>query len=183
MWYMGSEYNVYDKQRTLEITHTQFVRNGVERFGITKSNPITSSPSLDLKHASNEAAAVDAGYREIVGSLMWITNETTPDIANAVPAVARFSHAPTEVRVKAARKIKKYLGSTANLGLTFRKNIYPEEVQSEYGLETYADADTSTRATIGVRSLVWLYVAGVHLWCGFLLRRRAPPCPLSRRGT
>ena len=55
---------------------------------------------------SDEDPAVDASYREMVGSLMWIANQTRPDIANAVRAVARFSsHGPKEVRVEAAGKI------------------------------------------------------------------------------
>ena len=48
---------------------------------------------------------MDASYREMVGSLMWIANQTRPDIVNAVRAVARFSHDPKEVHVKAVRKI------------------------------------------------------------------------------
>ena len=71
---------------------------------------------------SDEDPAVDASYREMVGSLMWIANQTRPDIANAVRAVARFSHDPKEVHVKAARKIVECLSATAHLDLTFRKD-------------------------------------------------------------
>ena len=54
---------------------------------------------------SDEEPVVDASYREIVGSLMWIANQARPDIAKAVRAVTRFSHDTKEVHVKAARKI------------------------------------------------------------------------------
>ena len=60
-------------------------------------------------------------FREKVESLMWISNQTRPDISNAVRAIARFSHDPKEVHLKAARKILKYLNPTAHLGLTFRR--------------------------------------------------------------
>ena len=53
---------------------------------------------------------------------MWIANQTRLDIANAVRAVARFSHDPKEVHVNAARKIIEYLSATAHLGLTFRED-------------------------------------------------------------
>ena len=46
-----------------------------------------------------------SSYREMVGSLMWIANQTWLDVANAVRPVAPFSHDPKQVRVKAARKI------------------------------------------------------------------------------
>ena len=120
-WYMGSEYRRDREKGTLEISQTQFIRNVVDRFGITKTSPIPASPSLDLRYVSDEEPVVDANFREIVGSLMWIANQTRPDISNAVRAIARFSHNPKEVHVKAARKVLEYLSATAHLGLTFRK--------------------------------------------------------------
>ena len=71
---------------------------------------------------SDEDPAVDASYREMVGSLMWIANQTRPDIVNAVRAVARFSHDPKEVHVEAARKIIECLSAMAHEGLTFGKD-------------------------------------------------------------
>ena len=95
---------------------------------------------------SDEDPAVDASYREMVGSLMWIAKQTRPDIANAVRAVARFSHDPKEVHVKAARKIIEYLSAAAHLGLTVRKDSKLEDVQLEYHLEAYVDADSAHKA-------------------------------------
>ena len=159
-WYMGSEYKRNREKGTLEISQTQFIRNVVERFGITKTSPIPASPSLDLRHVSDEDPAVDARHREMVGSLMWIANQTRPDIANAERAVATFSHDPKEVHVKAARKIIEYLSATAHLGLTFRKDSKLEEVQLDYDLETYVDADYAHKAD-DKRS-----VSGVAVCCG-----------------
>ena len=67
---MGSEYKKDREKGTFRISQTQCIRNVVERFGITKTSPIPASPSLDLRHMSDEAPAVDARYREMVGSLM-----------------------------------------------------------------------------------------------------------------
>ena len=88
-WFMGIEYKRDREKGTLEISQTRFIRNVVERFGITKTSSIPASPSLDLRHVSNEKPAADANYREMVGSLIWITNSTRQDIVNAVRAVAR----------------------------------------------------------------------------------------------
>ena len=71
-------------------------------------------------------------FREIVGSLMWIANQTRPDIANAVRAVARFSHDPKPIHYKAAQKILEYLNATSDLGLTFRRDSDLESVQMEF---------------------------------------------------
>ena len=68
----GSEYRRDREKGTLEISQTQFIRNVVDRFGITKTSPIPASPSLDLRYVSDEEPVVDASYREMVRSLMWI---------------------------------------------------------------------------------------------------------------
>ena len=41
-----------------------------------------------------DEGAGDPPFREVVGSLMWIANQTRPDISNAVRAVARHFHEP-----------------------------------------------------------------------------------------
>ena len=121
-WYMGSECKRDRELGTLEFSQTPSNRNVVARFGTTETSLIPASPSLDLEHVSDEDPVVDASFREMVGSLMWIANQTRPDIANAVRAVAGFSHDPKQVHVKAARKVIEYLRATAHLGLTFRRD-------------------------------------------------------------
>ena len=54
---------------------------------------------------SEVQTVVDVPFRDIVGSLMWIVNQTRADIANAVRATARFSHDPKPIHYKAAQKI------------------------------------------------------------------------------
>ena len=80
---MGSEHKRDREKGTLEISQTHFIGNVVESFGIPKTSPITASPSLDLRYVSDEEPVVDTNFREIVGSLMWIANQTKPDISNA----------------------------------------------------------------------------------------------------
>ena len=159
-WYMGSEYKRDREKGTLEISQTQFIQSVLNRFGVSKSSPIPATPFLDLRHVSEEETVVDVPFREIVGSLMWIANQTRPDIANAVRAVARFSHDPKPIHYKAAQKILEYLNATSDLGLTFRRDSDLESVQMEFDLETYVDADYAHKAE-DRRS-----VSGVAVCCG-----------------
>ena len=62
--------------------------------------------------------------------------------------------------MKAARKVLEYLSATAHLGLTFRKESKLGDVQLEYDLETYVDADYAHKAE-DRRS-----VSGVAVCCG-----------------
>ena len=84
---------------------------------------------------------MDVNLREVVGSLKWIANQTRSDISNPVPEIARFSHDPKEVHLKAARKIFEFLNATTHLGVTFRRESSLEDVEMEYDIETYVNAD------------------------------------------
>ena len=48
-------------------------------------------------------------FRELVGSLMWPSISTRPDISNAVRAVARYCTAPRAIHWKAALGILEYI--------------------------------------------------------------------------
>ena len=142
---MGSEYKRGREKGTLEISQTQFIQSVLNRFGVSKSSPVPATPSLDLRHVSEETV-VDVPFREIVGSLMWIANQTRPDIANAVRAIARFSHDPKPIHFKAAQKILEYLNATSDLRPTSRRNSGLGSVQLEFDLETYVEADYAHKA-------------------------------------
>ena len=159
-WYIGSEHRRDREKGTLEISQTQFIQSVLNRFGFSKSSPIPATPSLDLRHVSEGETVVDVPFREIAGSLMWIANQTRPDIANAVWAVARFSHYSKRIHYKAAQTILEHLNATSDVGLTFKRGGDMESMHMEFNSETYVDADYAHKAEDG-RS-----VSGVSVFCG-----------------
>ena len=80
--------------------------------------------------------------REAVGSLLWPSTMTRPDITDAVRAVARYAHAPTERLWQAIMKILSYLNGTKSFGITYVRGL-------GLGLEVYADADYADKANDG----------------------------------
>ena len=58
-------------------------------------------------------------FRELVGCLMWLANQTRPDIANAVRAVARYTNSPRENHWKTAVGILEYVFFPSDFGITF----------------------------------------------------------------
>ena len=71
---------------------------------------------------------------------MWLANQTRPDISNAVRAVARYARAPKSVHWREALSILKYLKTTSDLGITYRRG-------SGLDLEGFADANYASKAT------------------------------------
>ncbi|CAN0489253.1 unnamed protein product, partial [Laminaria digitata] len=70
---------------------------------------------------------------------MWLTVMSTPDIANAVRAVARHSHNSTARHRKAVIMIIEYLLGTKNVGLTFERG-------SGLNLSVFTDANYAEKA-------------------------------------
>ena len=73
-------------------------------------------------------------YREAVGSLMWLSNNTRPDIADAVRAASRHNGNPTPEDWRKVLRIFEYLNSTVDLGITYERG-------SSEKLVAFSDAD------------------------------------------
>ncbi|GJU42851.1 putative ribonuclease H-like domain-containing protein [Tanacetum coccineum] len=73
-------------------------------------------------------------YRSMIGSLMYITHPSSPDIMFAVCACARFQVTPKVSHLHAMKRIFKYLKGQPKLGLWYPKD-------SPFDLEAYTDND------------------------------------------
>lgn len=75
-----------------------------------------------------------AHYQSLIGTLLYITLGTRPDIAYAVTRLSKYSAHPTQQHLKAAMYILRYLNGTRNLRITY-------DGASESGLISYSDSD------------------------------------------
>ena len=97
---------------------------------------------LRLDEFDQEEAEVEEPFRSLVGHLIWLANQTCPDILNAVRAVARYSHSSELVHSKAALHILQYIILTSGHGTTFQRGM-----GSGVDLELYVDSDFASRDT------------------------------------
>jgi hypothetical protein len=58
-------------------------------------------------------------YRAIVGSLLYLSCQTRPDISFAVGCLSRHMNSPTQQHMKAARHVLLYLSTPAEWGMFF----------------------------------------------------------------
>jgi len=77
---------------------------------------------------------VDFNYASIVGMLLYVANNTRPDITFAVSQVARFSAAPKVSHARAIKTIVRYLARNTEKGLIIR-------LSKEFFLKCWVDAD------------------------------------------
>lgn len=55
-------------------------------------------------------------YNSIIGQLLYLSNNTRPDITFAVSQVARFTHSPKQSHAEAVKRIVRYLAGTPKQG-------------------------------------------------------------------
>ena len=107
------------------IGQPSYIKNVLNKFGMDNSKPnkIPASPSAKLTAVLNDSEPVDQKlYQSAVGSLLYLSIATRPDITYAVSVVSRFSSSPKQCHWSAVKTIFRYLKGTNNLGLLFTDN-------------------------------------------------------------
>ena len=110
------------KDGTIQMSQQHYVDKMLEKFSMQDCKP-TNTP-LPIKSATNiepdNKPLQDINkYQQIIGSLIFISNSTRPDIAYAVSHLARAMHAPLESDLTAAKRVLRYLKGTRNYALNF----------------------------------------------------------------
>ncbi|XP_055822003.1 secreted RxLR effector protein 161-like [Solanum dulcamara] len=84
----------------------------------TTSTPINPKEKLSK---DDETDKVNQGnLRSFIGCLMYLT-ATWPDILFVVSLLSRFMHCATEMHLRAAKRIIRYIKGTAEYGVKFKK--------------------------------------------------------------
>ncbi|KAI0991198.1 hypothetical protein K3495_g16989, partial [Podosphaera aphanis] len=79
-------------------------------------------------------------YQQIVGSGIYLSNNTRPDIAYCVGQLARFMSRPGGIHLKMAKQLLRYLKGTTNLGIQYgisnpSENQYSAWTDATWGTE------------------------------------------------
>lgn len=100
------------------------------------------------KRTADEEAAGDVPYKQAVGALLYLARVTRPDISYAVNQVAAHASDPSKEHWNAVKNILRYVETTKDIGLTYRRN------PSEPHVRVYTDADWRTMSLTDAQSLV-----------------------------
>ena len=139
-WYAGCRFMRDLEAGTLTISQQAFAENTATKFGVCSGRATPLPTDLKLENFDEDEPQGDWPFRELVGCLMWLANQTRPDVANAIRAVARYSNSPKEIHWKAAIGILEYVFCTSDFGITFERGGGLE-------LVAFADANYASKAT------------------------------------
>lgn len=144
---MTVEYN--REQGTLKLAQKAAIQKAVQKFGLAncrvKAVPMSTA---DIVIAHGEAISENIPYRSLVGSLLYFSVTTRPDIAFSVGVLSRHMSSPTTEHWKLAKNVLRYLSQTADLGLTFR-SVHNSPILTGYSDADYAGDRDTRRSTTG----------------------------------
>ncbi len=146
--------------RRLKIVQRRMASELVTKYGLADGKTKTTPMSTATKLTSSKTDLLDKerfGYAELVGSLLYLSVCTRPDIAYAVGVLARFMSKPSTAHWLAAKAVVRYLAGTTDYGIVFGK---------EESLHGFCDADyggdiDTRRSTTGY---VFMLNGGVISW-------------------
>jgi hypothetical protein len=124
--FVGFEITRNRRNRTLTITQSTFIRKLLERTKMTNANS-TSLPipaGTVLKSVDEDDESLLEGdeitvYRQIVGSVLYLSNNTRPDTSYAVGQLARFMSKPAAIHLQMCKQLLRYLAGMIEVGITY----------------------------------------------------------------
>ena len=148
-------------KRTIHLSQERMTTNLIDQYnlGDGKTRRVPLSPSIKLNSTDGEKLDTSVhAYGSLVGSLLYLSVCTRPDIAHAVGALSRYIAQPCTVHWEAAKGVLRYLAGTANFGITYKG--------SDLTIQAYSDADyagdlDTRRSTTG---FVFIMNGGAISW-------------------
>jgi len=142
-WILGIEVQRIREERRILLSQRSYIDSILRRYGLDDLKPVSipMDPNVRLTSAQSPKSTEDFArmrnipYHEAVGSLMYASLGTRPDITYAVQTLSRFSTNPGIEHWEAVKRVFRYLKGTKEMWLSYGGQ--------RRELEGYADADGS----------------------------------------
>ncbi|KAJ4865181.1 reverse transcriptase (RNA-dependent DNA polymerase) domain-containing protein [Trichoderma breve] len=135
-YYLGM--NIEQSRDGIHINQRRYAEQVLKRFGLEEITPAKTPMAANtiLRRERDHVAAADLKnrYQSMVGSLMWLSNMTRPEMAYATNYCARFTANPNQQHMDATLHVMAYLAETLDSGL-----FYPRG--TNVNIVGYSDAD------------------------------------------
>lgn len=149
-------------EKKMFIHQSSYTKRIIEKFGMGDANGLSvpADPHVQLLPIEKESQTEKIPYREAVGSLIFLSAISRPDISYAVNSVSRFLNCHNDAHWQAVKRIFRYLIKTEGCGIEYSSS------GSHIQLVGFSDADyagdlVSRRSTTG---FVFLLAGGPVTW-------------------
>lgn len=147
-------------QQAIRIHQQAYITAILEKFQMVDCNPVHTPAEAGKILVKNTDMKADVPYRQIIGSLMYLTVSTKPDIAFIVGRLCQHLGNPSFDHWQAAKRVLAYLKATSDHGIIYYGSNEPI-------LRVYTDADsqcTLTQTRKSTSGVVVTFLDSPILW-------------------
>jgi hypothetical protein len=149
--------------KQIKLSQERATTDLIARYGLdtAKIKSIPISPAIKLSVDEGEPLDQEQfSYRGLVGSLLYLSVCTRPDIAYTVGALSKYMAKPTTVHWQTAKGVLRYLVGTADFAITFTGGAKSPDIIGYCDADYAGDIDTR-RSTTGY---VFMLNGGAISW-------------------
>ena len=144
---MGNKIVQDCKAGTIWIDQPIYTEGILEKYGMKNCKSVATPADAVTKGTEHSEYVEEKHYQSMVGSLLYLSMRTCPDITFAVSRAARFCSKPTTQHLTAVKRVLRYLRGSTHYGLLFKRN-------GSRSITGYSDADwgediTDSKSTTG----------------------------------
>jgi len=113
-----------NKAKKLTLSNLGHIMALLQEFGMDTCTPNKTAMASGLRMSKTEENLLPDGnrYAELIGSLLYLSKTTRPDIASAVGVLSRFMSCPEQDHMRAAKIVLRYSRGTSRLGVMYGGN-------------------------------------------------------------
>ena len=131
--------NIVQENNKIFINQSVYANNLLKKFGFENCKPVSTPVDISLEStlvkATDDSDIFDKEkYQSAVGSLLYLSTKTRPDINYAVCNVAKYCSNPTTRHWCAVKRIFRYIKGTCDMGILYDSHNSSECIG-------YSDAD------------------------------------------
>ena len=132
-FFLGIE--IKQAEHEVFICQKKYAKGILKKFKLEECKAASTPMNQKEKLCKEDGAdKVDKGYfRSLIGCLMYLT-ATRPDILNVVSILSRFMHCASELHLRAAKRVIRYIKGTSDFSVKFTRS-------KEFKLVGFSDSD------------------------------------------
>jgi hypothetical protein len=151
---------VIDSDNRISMDQEEYIKDILSKFNMGNCKPISTPLAIKNRNhkENNELFQDETLFKQLVGSLIYLSNNTRPDICYAVNQLARNMQKPRIEDWNNGKRILRYLQGTKELKLNYSKK--KEELYG-YSDASYAEDTKDRKSTSG---FVFMKNGGALAW-------------------
>ena len=133
--YLGINIEYDHKKCEMRLNQSDYIESLARQYNIENCKPYCTPMEQNLSLEPAQSASDDIKYRNLIGALLYVSSGTRLDVSYSVNYLSRFQNSYDETHYKYALRILKYLYSTRELKLTYKRDLNAEI------MDCFVDAD------------------------------------------